>query len=36
LDLGWYGPTDWKRLGVNAEVRGWASAALDVTAGHSR
>ena len=35
-DLGWYGPEDWDRLGVNAEVRGWARAALDVIAAASR
>jgi 8-oxo-dGTP pyrophosphatase MutT (NUDIX family) len=26
--VGWYGPEDWKAMGVNAEVRGWCERAL--------
>ena len=29
-DLAWYGPDAWGQMGVTAEVRGWAQAALDV------
>jgi hypothetical protein len=28
VTLGWYGPGDWNRLRVNAEVRGWCERAL--------
>jgi ADP-ribose pyrophosphatase YjhB (NUDIX family) len=27
-EAGWYGPEDWDRMGVNAEVRGWCERAL--------
>jgi 8-oxo-dGTP pyrophosphatase MutT (NUDIX family) len=33
--LGWYGPKEWDQMGVSAEVRGWAEAALDVTRSHT-
>lgn len=34
--LAWYGPQEWGEMGVTAEVRGWAQAALDVIASQSR
>ncbi len=27
-EFGWYGPADWERMRVNAEVRGWCERAL--------
>ena len=27
-EVGWYGPADWERMRVNAEVRGWCERAL--------
>ena len=27
--VGWYGPEDWDRMNVNAEVRGWCEMARD-------
>jgi 8-oxo-dGTP pyrophosphatase MutT (NUDIX family) len=27
-EVGWYGPADWERMQVNAEVRGWCERAL--------
>jgi 8-oxo-dGTP pyrophosphatase MutT (NUDIX family) len=27
--VGWYGPVDWDRMRVNAEVRGWCERALE-------
>ncbi len=35
-DLAWYAPDEWEAMGVNAEVRGWASAALAVIRPHSQ
>jgi ADP-ribose pyrophosphatase YjhB (NUDIX family) len=35
-DLAWYAPDQWQPMGVTAEVRGWAAAALDVIRSHSR
>jgi 8-oxo-dGTP pyrophosphatase MutT (NUDIX family) len=26
--VGWYGPEDWDKMAVNAEVRGWCERAL--------
>jgi hypothetical protein len=33
--LGWYGPDEWGAMGVSAEVRGWAEAAIGVTRSHT-
>jgi 8-oxo-dGTP pyrophosphatase MutT (NUDIX family) len=27
-EVGWYGPADWERMRVNAEVRGWCERSL--------
>jgi 8-oxo-dGTP pyrophosphatase MutT (NUDIX family) len=34
--LAWYGPGEWGEMGVTAEVRGWALAALDVIGSQPR
>lgn len=34
--VGWYAPTDWDDLGVDAEIRAWANEALRWAAGRSR
>lgn len=31
--VGWYGPGDWDRMGVNAEVKGWCERAVRALAG---
>jgi 8-oxo-dGTP pyrophosphatase MutT (NUDIX family) len=35
-DLEWYGPAEWDAMGVTAEVRGWATAAISVIRSQSR
>lgn len=29
--VGWFGPEDWRRLGVNEEIRSWAALAIRST-----
>ena len=31
--VGWYGPSDWDEMRVNAEVKGWCERALSALAG---
>lgn len=34
-EVGWYGPADWDRMSVNAEVRGWCERAVSEVDGAS-